>query len=375
MKNFFLFGASILLIAGCTASRSTGGNDYGYTFDMPLPTVSGTQAQLTAAMNAPSSGYATTESGGQTHGPASQSVVFYEGSQPTQGVVAAGTPVWTSPVAPAPAPGYVPGTGAPVVNEPAGAAVGANAAGAPMAAEAPAPYYYGDGGSAFIAGTNGVTNGGGINISNSNVIGFPTNGLTNVTGTNRFTTNTTVTTNGNTVVTSNVVTSNMVATTPTNAAGTPIAPVAGATNNLNNLPRAAAPTAGNPSGTQLINQRPLGEAPTPTQSQALHTPTQPGPTTTEAAGAATTGTGTTTGDQNDAAKYDARAAEHANNSASRNDATRRRQFGEHTSDQRSADGRINRRDRHRGSLCQPESTRAFGSATASAAAATARAGS
>src|SRR5436190_21342936 len=99
MKTLFLFGASILLLTGCQVYHSAGVGDYGYTYDMPLPAVSGTQAQLTAAINATPSGYATVDSGGQSHGGGSQSVVFYEGAQPARGVVAAGTPVWTAPVA------------------------------------------------------------------------------------------------------------------------------------------------------------------------------------------------------------------------------------------------------------------------------------
>lgn len=304
MKNLFLFGAAILGLAGCTTNTAVT-SDYGYTFDDSLPVVSGTQAQLTAAINATPSGYAYVESPGVSHGPNSQSVVFYEGTQPSSGVVA-GTPVWTAPVAATPAPAYIPG--APVVNEPAGAAVGnvgAGVAGAPVAGGYP---YYGADGSVFIGGTNANvvgTNAGGINISNANIVNIPTNAFTNR-GTNMSTTNMSSITNGfvptNNVVVSNVtVRSNLTANANTN--GTAITPAAGATNNLNNLPRANAQTVGNAQGTQLINQRSLGNAPTPVQSQVANgqitAPTQPGPVTTEAAGASTgTGTGTQTTPQN-----------------------------------------------------------------------------
>jgi hypothetical protein len=305
MNKLFLFGASILVLAGCNTTNNSGLGDYGYTYDMELPTVSGSQAQLTAALDNRPTDYALIDQSQSQH-PASQSVVFYEGAQPPRGAVAAGTPVWTSPVAGTPPPAYVPGApGAPVVNEPAGAGVAAGAA--PAAAEPGVPYYYGDGGSATIFPSNGVTagtNGGGINISNSNIVGigtnFFTNTSTNITGTNITTTNITgtnlpmtnvVMTNGNQLLRSNGVITNFAAT-PTNPVVT-TNPLVLATNDLNNLSRATNSLVGNPPGTPLVTNRALGQGPTPAQSQNLTTtPTQPGPIN-EAAGASA-GTGTTT---------------------------------------------------------------------------------
>src|SRR3954469_25403532 len=108
MNKLFLFGASILVLAGCNTTNNSGLGDYGYSYDLELPTVSGSQAQLTAALDNRPTDYALTDQSPSLH-LASQSVVFYEGAQPPRGAVAAGTPVWTPPVAATPPPAYVPG--------------------------------------------------------------------------------------------------------------------------------------------------------------------------------------------------------------------------------------------------------------------------
>jgi len=318
MKNILLFAGAAVLLAGCCGSSyETGGvGSYGYTYDLNLPYMTGSPAALQALNTIPCSTVAEA-SASQFTGPAStsQSVVFYEGAQGAQAgqaAVASGTPVWTAPAPVTSVPGAVPG--APIVNEAAGAATGVPVAGgtvAPGVGEAGvAPtVVLGDGGGGFV-GTNGaflstnpgvvinntnsviLTNGTGMNVTNTN--GIPmTNSFGGITNSN-----------GSIAITNfsggptNFAFTNGTAT-PQN--GTPAAPVAGATNNLNNLPRAAGPTIGEPAGTSLVPARPLGQPPTVSQSQAIsgttttpNTPTQPGPSTSTTGSTPQTGNGTGT---------------------------------------------------------------------------------
>ncbi len=298
MKTVLLFAAAAMLLVGCESPYETNGvGSYGYTYDLNLPHMSGSPAALQALNETPGTPVVAGSPtlGPLPPGPAAQSVTFYEGAQAPQTAVAATTPTWTVPAPVTSVPGAVPGVvtgvqGVPV-NEAAGAAAGEVA---PQTAAPVGGGFFGDGG-VTIVGSNGLPTSQTVfptNITISNIIvtnltntGGNTNGapMTNAVGaiTNA---------NGSTVITN-------FTGGPSNFAltnGTSFTPVPGATNNLNNLPRANATAPGAPSGTTLVPARPLGQPPTPFQSQVIsgttttpNTPTQPGPTTTEAAGAAT----------------------------------------------------------------------------------------
>jgi hypothetical protein len=312
MKNVFLIGAASLLLAGCETYHTAGTGEYSYSYDLGLPTVSGTQAEMQAALNEAPVGYtvAVPSTTSSTTAPA-QSVVFYEGKQPAQTVVAGAAPVWTAPAASTATPAAVPGPGVPL-NEPAGATPAAAAPGAAAgvagAAVEPAPAVLGGGfvGGGFV-GSDGVVGDGsavrtntGININNnnSNSVVFQTNALTNVAGgitnTNGTPTNSFVNTNANVT---NVALTNPPSTTSNGIAQTP---AGGGTNNQNNLPRAPGATVGTPPGTQLVPNRPIGEPAgaqispnpnVPAGSVQPSNPTQPGPSTSPQG---TTGTQQTT---------------------------------------------------------------------------------
>jgi len=297
MKKVFIFGASALLLAGCQTYSTVGTGEYGYTYDLPLSPVSGTQAELDAALRSAPSSYATVAPAPTGQVAPAQSVVFYEGAQPAQGAVAATTPVWTAPAPVAAAPAVVPGvTANPQINEPAGAAVGAGGAVAPNGVVGGGFIGGGGfvGGDVAIPGTNGN---GGISLQNSNNISI-SNGIvtTNFVNTNVVSTNANTNLNNTNIASTNLLSTNVVTTT--NGTGTSLA---GATNNLNTLPRASGPTAGTPPGTQLVPNRPIGEpagaqiSPSPSVpagSITPTTPTQPGPQTSTS-----TQQGSTTGAQ------------------------------------------------------------------------------
>jgi hypothetical protein len=291
MKKIFLSAAAALAFTGCESYHTVGTGDYGFTYDLNLPVISGSQADIVTAATAPEPAYASLAPAPGTQGPPPQSITFYEGTEPQRQLVvtpAPGGPVGVGTASVGAAP--IVTTPAPAVNEPAGAAAG-TAAGpgvAEGAAVAPgvaqSPFLVGDGGGVILPATNAVTqgtNGNGIVINNTNGNNIVlTNGtsLTNATNGNIALTNGNPSTNG-------FVTTNFI-NTPTN---TGVSPVAGATNNLNSLPRATGPTVGTPPGTALVPNRPIGEpagaqiSPNPNIPAGAITPsapTQPGPTTT-----------------------------------------------------------------------------------------------